>query len=87
MATNSQRFLRKPNKATPGNALLTKEIDIDLKRLHVLDGGALLYRVRWPTSVTFGKVCKFYLDHITSKHGFSTIVLDGYSDTPSTPFL
>ena len=37
--------------------------------------------MRWPTSVTFGEVCKLYVDHITSKHGISTIVFDGYSDT------
>ena len=39
-------------------------------------------KVQWPTSVTFGDI-----DHITSKHSISTIVFDGYSDTPSTKDL
>ena len=58
-----------------------QKVDIDPNSLHVLDGGALLHKVRWPTSVTFGEVCKLYVDHITSKHGINTIVFDGYSDT------
>ena len=40
--------------------------------------------MRWPTSVIFGEVYKLYVDHFTSKHGISTIVFDGYSETPST---
>ena len=43
-----------------------------------------VHEVRWPTSGTFGDVCKLYFYHITSKHGISTIVFDGYTDTPST---
>ena len=53
-------------------------------QLHVLDGGPLLHKVQWPASVTFADVWKIYVHHIASKHGISTIVFDGYSDTPST---
>lgn len=77
-------LIRKPKKATLGNTLLTKKVDNNPNLLHVLDGGALLHKVRWHTSVTFGDVCKLYVDHITLKHGTSTIEFDGYSDATST---
>ena len=80
-------LMPKPKKATLHNTLLTKKVDIDPNSLHVLDGGALLHKVRWPTSITFGDVCKLYVDHITSKQGISTIVFDGYSHTPSNKDL
>ena len=54
------------------------------KLVTCLDGGALLHKVQWHTSVTFGDVCKLYVDHITLKHGTSTTEFDGYSDTTST---
>ena len=75
--------MRQPYKATLRNTLLTKKLDTDPNSLHVLDGGAPLHKLRW-SSVTFGEVFKLYVDHITLKHGISTTVFDGYSDTPST---
>ena len=84
MSLFKKGLMRKPKKATFRNTLVTKKVDIDPNSLHILDGGALLHKVRWPTSFTFEDVCKLYVDQITSKHGISTIVFDGYSDTPST---
>ena len=84
MSLSRKGLMRKPKKATLRNTLVTKKVDIDPNLLHILDGGALLHKVRWPTSFTFEDVCKLYVDHITSKHGISTIVFEGYSDTPST---
>ena len=74
----------KTKKANLRNTLLTKNVDIDPNSYHVLDGGTLLHKVRWPTSVTFGDVCKLYVDHITSEHGIRTIAFDGYINTRST---
>ena len=77
-------LMRKPKKVTLPSTLLTKKVDIDPNLLHVLDGGELLHTVRWPTGVTFGDVCKkLYVNRITS-NSISTIVFDGYRDTPST---
>ena len=84
MSVFKDGLMRKPKKATLRNTLLTKKVDIDLNSLHVLNGGALLHKVRWPTSLTFGDVCRLYVDHIASKCGISTIVFDGCSDTRST---
>ena len=84
MSLFKDELMRKPKKAILRNTLLAKEVDIDLNSLHVLNGGALLHKVRWPTSVTFGDVCKLYVDHIASKCGISTIVFDECSDTLST---
>ncbi|KAG1681696.1 hypothetical protein GQR58_011692 [Nymphon striatum] len=77
-------LMRKPTKAVLRNALLTEKADVDPNALHVLDGGALLHKVRWSTSVTYREVCDLYVNHIKSKYGIGTIVFDGYMDGPST---
>ena len=49
-------LMRKPNKALFRNALLTEKADVQENSEHVLDGGALLHKVRWsvvPISVMF----------------------------------
>ncbi|KAG1671662.1 hypothetical protein GQR58_016344 [Nymphon striatum] len=77
-------LMRKPTKAVLRNALLTEKADVDPNALHVHDGGALLHKVRWSTSVTYREVCDLYVNHIKSKYGIGTIVFDGYMDGPST---
>ncbi|KAG1649449.1 Heparan sulfate 2-O-sulfotransferase 1 [Nymphon striatum] len=77
-------LMREPTKAVLRNALLTEKADVDPNALHVLDGGALLHKVRWSTSVTYREVCDLYVNHIKSKYGIGTIVFDGYMDGPST---
>ncbi|KAG1705779.1 4-hydroxy-2-oxoglutarate aldolase, mitochondrial [Nymphon striatum] len=77
-------LMRKPTKAVLRNALLTEKADVDPNALHVLDGGALLHKVRWSTSVTYREVCDLYVNHIKSKYGIGTIVFDGYMDGPFT---
>ena len=74
----------KTKKANLRNTLRTKNVDIDPNSYHVLDGGTLLHKVRWLTSVTFGDVCKLYVDHITSEHGIRTIAFDGCINIRST---
>ena len=53
---------------------------------YVLDGGALLHRVVWPSvgSVTFGDLCGLYCDYVTRKYSRPTVVFDGYSNKSST---
>ncbi|KAG1693168.1 Prolyl 4-hydroxylase subunit alpha-2 [Nymphon striatum] len=77
-------LMREPTKAVLRNALLTEKADVDPNALHVLDGEALLHKVRWSTSVTYREVCDLYVNHIKSKYGIGTIVFDGYMDGPST---
>jgi len=52
---------------------------------HVLDGGALLHRVRWPKVGTFAEILRLYLYYISKRYAKDTvIVFDGYSRVPST---
>ena len=77
-------LMRKPNKAILRNALLTSKVNVEPNALHVIDGGALLHKVRWTTNLTFGELCNLYVNHIRTSHGVSNIVFDGYNDKPST---
>ena len=70
-------MMRKPNKAILQNVLLSRKVNVDPSVLHVLDGGALLHKVRWTTNITFGDLCNLYVKHVRTKHGVSKIVFDG----------
>ena len=52
----------------------------------MLDLGALLNRVVWPSvgSVTFGEVYGLYCNYVTRKYRRETVVFDGYSNILST---
>ena len=81
-------LIRKPNKVTLRNHFATKEkavvpIEFDVC---VVDGGALLYNVKWPKS-TYAKVldrCENYTNRRYSKFANVMVIFDGYSDELST---
>ena len=50
---------------------------------NVLDGGALLHRVRWMAGKTYKEVIMQYLSYVRSKYGLSSIIFDGYASGPS----
>ena len=50
---------------------------------HVVDGGALLYRVRWTQGQTFSEIFeryKYYLLYNFDGNGLPTIIFDGYGN-------
>ena len=91
---DSPFMLRQANKPALAEAIwsaLSKEVtsetapsDPDIQ--YVLDGGALLHRVVWPSvaSATFGYVCSLYCAYVTRKYSKATVVFDGYGDSMST---
>ena len=51
--------------------------------LFIVDGGALLHRVRWIKDATFDEISQVYVDYVRRHYKCCTIVFDGY-DGPST---
>lgn len=82
-------LMRKPNKATLRNTLLVKvepSKDVAAKSC-VIDGGALLHKVKWFPDSTFGDVLKLYVNYVERKcvrFEHVSVVFDGYSDILST---
>ena len=77
--------MRKPKKAVLANTLtsgLTMVESVENTR-YVLDGGALLHRVRWMAGKTYTEVIMQYLSYGRSKYGLSSIIFDGYASGPS----
>ena len=75
-------FMRKSIKAKS----LTSSVDSSEHRrqvMHVLDGGALLHRVKWGNKMTYQEVSKQYASYVRGKYGESCIVFDGYEQGPS----
>src|SRR5271165_3364301 len=52
---------------------------------YVLDGGALLHRVRWLKNSTYGSVAEQYLQYVVKRHVAShvSVVFDGYDSGPA----
>ena len=50
---------------------------------HVLDGGALLHRVKWEKKMTYKEIAKQYVCRVRGKYGKSCIVFYGYEQGPS----
>ena len=75
----SLREMRKANKALL-TAILTKEVT-SVKDTpgcaYVLDGGALLHRVRWKSGLTYyGDIVCQYSSYINQKYGICTVIFD-----------
>lgn len=78
--------MRKANKAALADALLenVQQAETPSVTKYVLDGGALLHRVKWKTKVTYRDIVNQYLKYVETHYGQSVIVFDGYGDGPST---
>jgi hypothetical protein len=78
-------MMRKPNKASLGQFLTNDAIvtGYSCRPQHVLDGGCLLHKVKWPKIGNYDDVLKLYVDHVKFNFGCDTVVVfDGYA--PST---
>ena len=51
---------------------------------HVLDGGALLHKVKWLPNTSCQSVLNQYSRYVKSKYGRACIVFDGYDNGPYT---
>lgn len=54
-----------------------------VQAIYVLDGGALLHRVKWAKKATYKDIAQQYVRYVRSKYGNSCIVFDGYEQGPS----
>ena len=81
-------MMRKPNKATLRN-FLTKNIpknELPVAFTCLIDGGALLHKVKWMTSKTFWEIIRQYITYINDRYKAYPnicIVFDGYDDPDS----
>ena len=69
--------MRKPNKPALRKALLTTKGIVQDCSKNVLDGGALLHKVRWTSCTNFGDVCQQYVNYVSRNYATCTIVFDG----------
>ena len=57
-------LMHKPNKTLLRNSLVTEKADVQENSERVLDGGALLHKVRWSGCTNFGDVCEQYVKYV-----------------------
>ena len=79
-------FMRKSNKSALAKALTDHlpEVEKPVVTKHVLDGGALLHRVKWFPNAPYGRIVEQYQTYINTKYGFPcTVIFDGYEDSQS----
>lgn len=88
---DSALMLRQANKPALADAIwsrlspqvITEKVPCVADVQYVLDGGALLHRVVWPTlgSATFEEVFSLYCNYVTKKYGRPIVVFDGYDNS------
>ena len=81
-------FMRKSSKAVLRNHLLDMIIPEEMvdATTCVIDGGALLHKVKWLPKSTYGDIIDLYLQFLCSrynKYSVVCIVFDGYTDEQS----
>ena len=79
-------ILRKPDKPAVRKIIMPDEASVSKESIKkvggiVVDGGALLHRVRWDKGMTFNVIASKYLQYVKGKYGPSAVVVfDGYED-------
>ncbi len=77
--------MRKAVKAQLAKSL-TDSVDCSEHRrqiLNVLDGGALLHRVKWGIKMSYQQIEQQYVSYVRGKYEQSCVVFDGYEQGPS----
>lgn len=63
---------------------LFKTLDITFNKEtseYIIDGGMLLYRVKWPANISYEKVCKEYVRYLKRNFGSNiSVVFDAYEE-------
>ena len=75
-------MMRKPNKSALGRTIKqdVAAVTPPVSSFHVLDGGALLHKVKWPPKNTYEIIIKHYVQFVNGKYGLSCVAFDGYEN-------
>eukprot|EP00111_Clytia_hemisphaerica_P013776 TCONS_00040538-protein len=76
-------LMRKPDKASLRNTILTEEKTCHPDGKYVIDGGALIHRVSWKKGMTFKEIARNHVSYVRSNYGSCFIVFDGYNNPTS----
>lgn len=84
-------LMRLPDKASLQTGLVKKvpscvcmEVQCPGDVVHVVDGGALLQRLPWPSHTTFAQLSSLYVEYVHNHYKCAVVVFDGYESGPST---
>lgn len=83
MSLFQKGLMRKPDKPALRKAIM--KVDQAVKRnqlpdncCFVIDGGALLHRVRWTKDASFDDICQVYAQYVNRHYSACFVVFDGY---------
>ena len=74
------KTMRKTAKSQLAKALLNdvQPCEQNVQATHVIDGGHLIHKVKWPRKVTYRDIVQRYVSYVCTKYGERCIVFDGY---------
>ena len=75
-------IMRKPDKASLRNIVLTEETSSSCSTVKIVDGGSLLHQVDWPSGITYAELISHYVSFVRNRYGDCQVIFDGYG-TPS----
>ena len=50
---------------------------------NVVDGGALVHRIKWPKKATYHDIAGVYVIYVQQHYGHYCVIFDGYKQGPS----
>ena len=78
-------LMRKPDKPQLRGALVDVTAEVsEPSGEYVLDGGALIHKVRWVKGESYRKTALNYAEYVRKKYGECYIIFDGYSTSATT---
>ena len=83
----SNGFMRKPNKPSLTRAFMIGMTSDSLPdhTVYVVDGGCLLYRLKWQIGVTLDEIMRQYVSYVQTKFTTNAVVVfDNYDAGPTT---
>ncbi|CAG2218584.1 Kinesin heavy chain,Kinesin-like protein KIN-14Q,Kinesin-like protein KIF18B,Kinesin-like protein KIF3B,Kinesin-like protein KIN-12D,Kinesin-like protein KIN-7I,Chromosome-associated kinesin KIF4,Kinesin-like protein KIN-12B,Kinesin-like protein KIN-12E,Kinesin-like protein 5,Kinesin-II 85 kDa subunit,Kinesin-II 95 kDa subunit,Kinesin-like protein KIF15-A,Kinesin-related protein 3,Kinesin-like protein unc-104,Kinesin-like protein KIF18A,Kinesin-like protein KIN-14P,Kinesin-1 heavy chain,Kinesin-like protei len=86
---DSSGFMRAASKSTLADAIWNlgdcNTEYTDTVYSYVVDGGSLMHKIPWKSGLTFGEICKRYVDSVKCNGPNSVVVVfDGYVSGPDT---
>ncbi|XP_065911780.1 uncharacterized protein [Dysidea avara] len=78
-------YLRKTDKSQLSRGLKNsvEPSALNIQAKYVLDGGALIHKLKWIKKGTYQDIVKQYVSYVRAKYGNCCIVFDGYKQGPS----
>ena len=74
-------LMRKPDKASLKHIILSQGCNVVTSLVKIIDGGALLHKVQWPSNLLYRELATHYVTSVRRRYGKCCVFFDGYKES------